>query len=385
MKTVGIGMVGCGFVSELHAESFARVAGYDARIVAVAAPSTRRPAFQERYGIETGYDAYEDLLADPRVDVVDICTPPALHAEMVEQALRAGKHVICEKPLTGYFDTEGGADAVDRRTMYESVMKGMDRLRGILAESGKTFCYAENYVYAPSVQKSRELIEKTSSRILLMRGEESHNGSHAPHAAEWQYTGGGAMIRQGCHPLSAMLYLKRIEAKSRGAAVTVESVLGDCVALTPTLSPEERRFIDATPVDVEDCATTILAFSDGSRGVVQAGDMIVGGVRNQIEVFTNHSVHLCQISQNDAMQVYHADGDAVDGIYLTEKVGNSGGWQFVFLDEMLMRGYIGEMQDFVECVAEGRQPESDFDLAYDSMQALYAGYLSAATNQRVVL
>lgn len=386
MKTVGIGMVGCGYISEVHAESIKRVAGYDARIVAVAAPSARRPAFQERHGITSGYDSYDELLADPAVDVVDICTPPDLHADMVEKALRAGKHVICEKPLTGFFDTgDGGADSVDRQVMYDSVMAEMNRLRDLLDQTGLTFCYAENYVYAPSVQKSREFIEKSGAQILLMRGEGSHSGSHARHAAQWRYAGGGVMIRQGCHPLSAILYMKRAEARARGVDVRLDSVLGDCVRLTPTLAPEARTYIEADPVDVEDCATTILAFSDGTRAVVQAGDMIVGGVRNSLEVFTNHSVHLCKMTQNDAMQVYHEDPRSVEDVYFTEKLGHSAGWQFVSLDEMLARGYVGEMQDFVECIAEGRAPESGFDLAYESMRAIYAGYLSAATSQRVVL
>lgn len=385
LKTVGIGMVGCGFVAELHAESYARVFGYDARIVAVAAPSKRRDAFASRHGIERTYDDLDELLADPAVDVVDICTPPALHFEMIRRTIAAGKHVICEKPLTGYFDTPYGASGVDRQQMYDQVMTELDALREVVKASGLTFCYAENYVYAPAVQKSRELLEKTRARVLLMRGEESHNGSHAPHAAHWQHTGGGSLIRQGCHPLSAMLYLKRVESRVHGTEVRVASVLGDAVAVSPTLTDEERRHIDARPVDVEDMGTLILGFSDGSRGLVTSCDVIVGGVRNLMEVFTNQSVHLCQLSPNDALRVYHSDATVLDDVYLTEKVDHKGGWQFVFLDELLMRGYLGEMQDFVECIATGRAPESDFDLAYDSIQALYAGYLSAASDRRVLL
>lgn len=385
MRRIGIGMVGCGFVAELHAESFARVGGYDAHLVAVAAPSTRREAFRARHRIPRSYGDLDDLLGDADVDVVDICTPPATHADMVARTLRAGKHVICEKPLTGFFDTPHGAGEVDRQQMYDHVMAEMTDLRDLVRSSGRTFCYAENYVYAPAVQKSRELLEKTGSRVLLMRGEESHNGSHAAHAASWQHTGGGSMIRQGCHPLSAMLYLKRVEARARGTEIRLESVLGDATTITTSLDQDERRFIDANPIDVEDCASLILSFSDRSRGLVTACDMIVGGVRNQVEVFTNNSVHLCQISQNDAMRVYHSDGSMLDDVYLTEKVDNKGGWQYVFLDELLMRGYVAEMQDFVACIAEGRDPESDFDLAFASVQALYAGYLAAATDRRVWL
>ena len=57
-----------------------------------------------------------------------------------------------------------------------------------------------------------------------MKAEESHSGSHAAHAAEWSMTGGGALIRQGCHPLSAVLYLKQVEARARGERISVRDV-----------------------------------------------------------------------------------------------------------------------------------------------------------------
>ena len=384
MQKVGIGMVGAGFVADLHAESFKRVAGHDVQIVAVAAPPTRRDAFAQRHGIEKVYDDLEQLLADDEVQVVDICTPPSLHVDMVAKVIEAGKHVICEKPLTGFFDVpEDGAESVDRQQMYDSVMAEMDRLREVVAGSGLVFGYAENYVYAPSVQKSREVLEKTGSRITMMIGEESHNGSHAEYSRRWKDSGGGALIRQGCHPLSAMLYLKQIEAAAAGRTVAVDSVLADTTAITPSLTDEQRRFLHARPVDVEDVANVILTFDDGTRGVVTATDTIVGGVRNSLQVFTTDSVHLCQISQNDSLRLYHGDAASLDDVYVTEKIDNKGGWQYVLLDELMARGYIGEMQDFIDCVVHGGTPQSDFELAYTSMQAIYAAYQSAATDRRV--
>lgn len=386
MQKVGVGIVGAGFVADLHAESFKRVYGHDVQIVAVAAPPTRRDAFAQRHGIGKVYDEFEELLTDDEVQVIDICTPPALHVGMVTKALEAGKHVICEKPLTGFFDVpDGGAESVDRKQMYDSVMAEMDRLRDVVAGSNLVFGYAENYVYAPSVQKSREVLEKTASRITMMIGEESHNGSHAEYSRHWKDSGGGALIRQGCHPLSAMLYLKRVEAKAAGLTVAVDSVLADTTAITPTLTDEQRRFLHARPVDVEDIANVILTFDDGTRGVVTATDTIVGGVRNSLQVFTTDSVHLCQISQSDSLRLYHGDATSLEDVYVTEKIDNKGGWQYVLLDELMARGYIGEMQDFIDCVVHGGTPQSDFELAYASMQAIYAAYESAATDRRVRL
>jgi predicted dehydrogenase len=157
------------------------------------------------------------MLSDPEIDVIDICTPPVLHQDMVEEAMRAGKHVICEKPLTGYCGRAGDPQPIGRhvakRSMYESLLQGLEISREKIARSGQLFCYAENWVYAPSIRKAVELIYAGKPRLLVLKGEESHSGSHAPHAARWDQTGGGALIRQGCHPLSAVLYLKQEEEK----------------------------------------------------------------------------------------------------------------------------------------------------------------------------
>ncbi|WP_241249113.1 Gfo/Idh/MocA family oxidoreductase [Agrococcus sp. KRD186] len=106
-------------------------------------------------------------------------------------------------------------------------------------------------------------------------------------------------------------------------------------------------------------------------------------MRNSLQVFTNDSVHLCQISQSDGLRLYHGDASSLDDVYVTEKIDNKGGWQYVLLDELLARGYIGEMQDFIDCVVHGGTPQADFELAYTSMQAIYAAYESAATDRRV--
>ena len=75
--------------------------------------------------------------------------------------------------------------------------------------------YAENWVYAPSIQKEKELLEKTGAQILWMHGEESHSGSHSLSYGQWKFSGGGSMIGKGCHPLSAAIYLKHVEGRAR--------------------------------------------------------------------------------------------------------------------------------------------------------------------------
>jgi len=103
MAKVRVGLVGCGFVAELHMCAYKRVYGVDAEVTAVAARGDHVLDFANHHQIRTTYRDFGNLLADKEIDVVDICTPPALHATMIVEAMQAGKHVICEKPFSGYF------------------------------------------------------------------------------------------------------------------------------------------------------------------------------------------------------------------------------------------------------------------------------------------
>ncbi len=102
------------------------------------------------------------MLADPEITVVDIVGPPLTHTQVIREAFLAGKDVICEKPLTGYISKESDprpvGEKVSKKEMYESVVAEMDALRPIVEQSGKRFYYAENFVYAPSVQRTADLI-----------------------------------------------------------------------------------------------------------------------------------------------------------------------------------------------------------------------------------
>src|SRR5690349_21033987 len=239
MKKVRVGLVGCGFVSELHMYSYKRVYGVDAQVVAVAARGDHVTEFARKHGIGKTYRSFKELIADKDIDVVDICTPPNLHASMIVEAMQGGKHVICEKPFAGYFGRDGDKTPIGKNVpksvMYQRVMEEMDKTSAAIKASGRLFMYAEDWIYAPAVAKTVEVLKATKDKVLFMKGEESHSGSHAAHAAQWASTGGGSLIRMGCHPLSAVLYLKQVEAKARGETIAVASVTCDVGNVTVCL------------------------------------------------------------------------------------------------------------------------------------------------------
>jgi predicted dehydrogenase len=389
MAKIKVGLVGCGFVAELHMYAYARVYGVDVEVSAVAARGDHVVAFARKHDIPTAHRSFADVIADRAIDVVDICTPPNLHAAMIVEAMRAGKHVICEKPFAGYFGRDGDTAPIGKHVakalMYARVCEEMDATCAAIKATGKLFMYAEDWIYAPAVNKTAEMLRATRDKILFMKGEESHSGSHAAHAAQWAMTGGGSLIRMGCHPLSAVLYLKQVEAGARGETIRSQSVTCDVGNVAACLTPEERAYIKASPVDVEDWGTLTITFSDGTKATVFSGDMIMGGVRNLIETYTSGGSLFANITPNNHMMSYQTSEEKLAGVYITEKVDRKTGWQYVCLEEEWTRGYLQEIQDFMECAATGRQPLADLALAQETIKINYAGYWAAEEGRRVVL
>lgn len=385
-----IGMAGAGRATELHINALKRFTGIPLRFkMIVARRKEQLEVAKAIYGFEeTSYD-FEDLLTDPDIDVIDICTPPYVHEEMIERAMLAGKHVICEKPLTGYFGMSGDEYPiginVSKKVMYLQLLESIRRLRQIIRKSGKKFMYAENFVYAPAVLKAAEIITAKKSRILYAKGEESLKGSSSPVAGEWDKTGGGTFIRTGSHPLSAILWLKQQEAKAHGIDIKVKSVIADMGRITPNLSDYEHRHIAANPVDVEDCGTVILNFTDDSRAVIIATDTLLGGSKNYVELYCNDAAINCTLTMSDLMTTYFLDEDNLDNVYISEMLPSKIGWNKPFLEDEIIRGYTDEMRDFMEAIFYDRDPKAGFDLAYDTIRIIYAAYMSAEMGCKVEL
>ena len=383
-----LGVAGAGRATELHMNALKRFSGVPVCYKHIIARRFEQvEAMQRRYGFQTSSLDFNDLLEDPDIDVIDICTPPYMHEKMIESAILAGKHVICEKPLSGYFGKEGDVhpigNTVSKTKMYKDLLKNLNRLRNIIYKSDCKFMYAENFVYAPAIVKAGEIIQKKRSRILYAKGEESLKGSSSKVAGEWDKTGGGTFIRTGAHPLTAILWLKQQEAAAVGTKVFVKSVYADMGRITPTLTEYEHRHIAAQPMDVEDCGTVILEFSDGSRAVVIATDTLLGGSKNYVELYCNDAVLNCRLTMSNLMDTYFLDEDGLEDVYISEMLPSATGWNHPFLEDEIIRGYTDEMRDFIESIYYNREPKSGFELAYDTIRVIYAAYMSAELRRPV--
>lgn len=137
-----IGMVGAGRATELHMNALQRYTGIPVcykHIVARRFEQVNQA--KERYGFLNASLDFDDLLNDSEIDVIDICTPPYVHEDMIKRALQAGKHVICEKPLSGYFGQKGDKEPiglnVPKVKMYDELIKSLDELKEIVDSSDK--------------------------------------------------------------------------------------------------------------------------------------------------------------------------------------------------------------------------------------------------------
>ena len=393
MNIVRIGMVGARHGATLHLENLDSMRGQRVEIAGICSQSRESAeACARRFAIPFVTMDFATLLARPDVDAVDLCVPPALHHRFAAQAAAAGKHVIVEKPLTGYFgepgDPEPIGEKVPRSKMLEGARRNVLAVREAVRRRNVKLCYAENWVYAPPVAKLRRLIRVSGGSILDVRCEECHSGSPSAFARQWKFSGGGALLRMGVHSVGTCLHLKAYEGQVRdGRPIRPVAVTADTAPLmrTATARRGTTKWITADPVDVENWANVVITFDDGTRGLVTVADTALGGLRAKIGVYMTNAVMHADMTQNTAVQAYAPDPAVFGSEYFTERIETKAGWTFPSPDEGWFRGYAQEMQDFVEAIASDREPLAGIDLAADCIEVIYAAYVSAGEGRRVSL
>jgi predicted dehydrogenase len=388
-EPIRIGIVGARFAARFHVQGYRRVSGVPVNVVGVASKSRES---SDKFAREYQVKAFATLeeLCDAS-DVIDICAPPSTHEPLAVAALKRGKHVVIEKPFTGYYGPDSPGDdgfrgnAFSKEIMLREAMASCGRILAAAREAGKRVCYAENWVYAPAIAKEREIISKTCGQILWIVGDESHSGSHSPYYGIWKHSGGGSLVGKGCHPLTAALHLKRVEGESRGAAqsgkpgqpVRPATVSARTHEITRLQDFRDAGFLRTDYLDVEDYGQMHVTFDDGTVADIFSSELVLGGVHNWLEVFANNHRTRCNLNPIDALETYNPREELLKDVYVTEKIGTKQGWSHPAPDEDWQHGYPQEFQAFAESIAEDREPLSGGDLARDTVAVLYSAYLSA--------
>src|SRR4030042_2040175 len=329
MGKIGVGMIGARFAADLHVRAFEKLRGQKLEIIAVCSKNRESAeAFAKKFEISNAFTDYRQMLERKDIQVVDLCVTTNLHHTIAIHAAEAGKHIICEKPLTGYFG-EGG---ISRQMMMEGALKNASSVLKAVKKNRVKFCYAENFVYAPPLTKLKGLMKS-------------------------------------------------------GQPIRAKSVIGDVGHLTKIESfrKEPKKWMVDSWVDVEDWSAVLITFEDGSKASVHSTDVSLGAVKNLISVYLSNAVAQININPNNSLVVYSPEGNIFGSEYITEKVETNAGRQFPSPSEDWMRGYPQEMEDFIKAILEDREPVSGIDLAYETVEIIYAAYLSAETGRRVEL
>lgn len=379
-KTIRAGILGAGFSASFHFEAIKKLHSTNADIKGVFSLDGAKE-YAEKRGINV-YDSLQKLLDD--VDIIHCCVTASSHESVAIAALEKDKFVIVEKPLTGYFGLPGSdskefnGDTFNKNIALKEGLASVQRMLDAEAKSKGKILYAENWVYAPAIQKEREIIEKTGAQILWIHGEEAHSGSHAKTYAYWKYSGGGVMIGKGCHPLTAALYLKRVEGKTHnGKPIKPKTVTARTHALTRLPNFRDEGHIRCNYHDIDDFSVMHVLFDDDTIATIFASDIILGGIHNWLEVAANNHRTVCNINPNTTMQTYNPIDENFKDIYVVEKIGTKQGWSNPSPDEDWFTGYPQEIDAFYRTVAYGEPVESDSNLAADCISTIYSAYVSA--------
>jgi len=258
-KEFGVGMVGYGFIGKMHTYAYKSIPVYydpppaSVRLVGVCT-SKKETAMRavKHGGYEFGTTDYHELLASDDIHIINCCTPNNLHKDLVIDAIKAGKHVYCDKPLTvsledarQIIDVAENSNVVHQMTFQYRFIPAIIRAKQLIDEGilGEPMSFRAMYLHAGYVDPDRPM----SWRLNIDQG------------------GAGALFDLGSHVLDLVRYL-----------------LGDCkeiFAATQTFikdRPVSKGSSERIDVKVDDLAIMFMKMQNGAIGTVEASRIATG-------------------------------------------------------------------------------------------------------------
>jgi predicted dehydrogenase len=340
---VRIGIVGSQFISSIHADALGRCS--DAELFAVASPTDdHAERFAQQHHIPHHLTDYRAMLEMDEIDMIVIGAPNDLHCSMTVDAARAGKHVVCEKPLC--------------LNLAEA-----DRMIGACHLAGVKLMYAEELCFAPKYVRLKQLLDSGAlGKPVLIKQSEKHDGPHADHFWDVNRSGGGVTMDMGCHAIEFFRWLL-----DRPAITSVYAQMGTYVHGDKTLG--------------DDNALLILEFEGDVMAMAEESWTKLGGMDDRAEVHGSGGVAYADLLHGNAIETYSSAGYD----YAVEKAGTTAGWSFTIYEESWNYGFPQEFDHFVACVRDDRPPLVTGEDGRAVLEALFAAYESAGTGRKVNL
>ena len=345
--TLGVGIVGCGMISDFHARAIEDVRGIKL-VACFDRNASAAEAFAEAQCI-TGYDQLSAMLDDPKVDIVSICTPSGAHMEPAVAAAKSGKHVIVEKPL-------------------EITLKRCDQIISACEENN--VCLAA--IFPSRFHRCNQLLKKAidsgrfgrlslgDAYVKWFRTQEYYDSG--AWRGTWALDGGGALMNQAIHSVDLLTWLM-------GPVDTIS-------AHTATLAHER--------IEVEDVATATLRFKNGALGVVEATTAAFPGSLKKIEI---HGSHGSAVVEEEDIKTWRFVRPKASDKKIIEEFSESTETGGGAADPSAIGHAAHAMQfkDFVKAIKTGTKPAVDGHEGRRSVEIILAIYKSAETGKSIQL
>jgi predicted dehydrogenase len=332
---LGAGLIGRFYTLALHANrSRDRVALLYSR------SEQRASEAAEAWGVPRWTTDLARAIEDPETDLVVVGLPNALHKEAVLAAARAGKPVLCTKPLA--------TNAAEALEMLEAVER-----------AGVFHGYLEDLVFNPKVLKTIEAVRGGAvGRVLWTRSRETHPGPHSAWFWDRRTSGGGALVDMGCH----------------------------CIEISRALVGKEVRPLEVVcwadtqvhPIEVEDSAIGLIRYASGAIGQFEVSWSFRGGMDLRDEVAGTEGTVWLNHWLRTGFELFT---DAGRQGYVAEKAEGERGWLFPVGDELAELGYVAMFTRLLDSLDAGTRPEESFYDGYVVNAIIEACYRSARSKR----
>lgn len=343
----GFGIVGCGMIANFHAKAIGDIRG-----AKIAACFDSFPKSAQRFSKANGcphYASLKDMLADPNVDIVTICTPSGAHMEPAVAAAKAGKHVIIEKPL-------------------EITLKRCDKIIEACEKNGVVCSAIFPSRFHESSQILKKAVEKNKFGRLAMadayvkwfRTQEYYDSG--AWRGTWELDGGGALMNQAIHSVDLLAWL-----------------MGDVESITAhTATLAHKR------IAVEDVAVATLKFSNGALGTLEASTAAFPGYLKKIEIYG--SAGSAVLEEEDIKVWDFAKETKADKALLKRMAGKTKtGGGAADPTAIGHHGHTEQFKDVIKAIKTGKQPAIDGPEGRRSVEIILAVYKAAETGKAISL
>ena len=389
-KRLGIGFLGGGFISRFHIQSLLGVREVDVTGVfsktKQSAEGTAELANNLGVGPAKAFDSITEMIADPGVDAIWVCSPNYARIETFEEIANAvnsdkGKliGVACEKPL--------GRNVAEAKKVLE-----------LTQNAGLLDGYLENQVFSPSITRGKEIIwargAATTGRPFLARAAEEHSGPHMPWFWEGELQGGGVLNDMMCHSVEEARFMLTEPGKPRNSINPISvSAHTDCLKwqrpkYVDILSKNSEGKTDYSKRPSEDFARSLIEYLDenGEKIIVETTTSwcFVGeGLRLSLELFGPEYSMFVNTLDPDLKVFFSREVSGKAGEDLVEKQNAESGGMPVVSNEAEVYGYTAENRHMVESFLAGKRPIENFSDGVNVTELLMTAYMSAEQGKTI--